>query len=223
MNKKLLFVVATIVLIIGILFLFGFYNNMDRDKVGISKTNHDEVKISKARTFSLSNQPYIGDRNAKNIIVEFSDYRCPWCKKFQVEVYPKIKTKLVNTGKAKFYYVNLTVLGPDSAKAANASYYIYKEYPQSFFAFHDALFESQSDEKKDWVTDALLIEKAEQTVPHLNRKEFLSAIKSNKYKNQVQNINEKVSKIGVKQTPTLVVNNRSIDPYDYKKIKSLMR
>jgi protein-disulfide isomerase len=215
MRKKLLFI--TFVLLAVVIMLVGgfvFLNHNGKE---------DVVKASNSEVFSLRNQPHVGDQQAKYIIVEFSDYRCPWCKKFQQEIYPKMKKDFIDTGKAKFYYVNFTVLGPNSAKAANAAYYIYQKYPRSFFAFHDALFKAQGDEKKNWVTNELLIEKAEQTVPHLDKEEFSSVIKSDKYKDQVSKIDNDVSKIGVKQTPTLIVNNKVVaNPYDYEKIKSLM-
>ncbi|WP_176557803.1 thioredoxin domain-containing protein [Sporolactobacillus terrae] len=213
MRKKYIFIVAAVLFFILVVGGIAYLKYM----------NSDMVKGSNSKKFYLRNQPYVGSKNAKNIIVEFSDYRCPWCKKFQQEIYPKIKKDLVDTGKTKFYYVNFTVLGPNSAKAANAAYYIYQKYPRSFFAFHDALFKAQGDEKKNWVTNDLLVKKAEQTVPNLDRKELLSVINSDKYKDQIKNIDSDVIKIGVKQTPTLMVNNKVVEnPYDYEKIKALI-
>jgi protein-disulfide isomerase len=194
-------------------FLFYSYKISDNEK----------IKLSEAKVFDLKDQPYIGNKQAKNIIVEFSDYRCPWCKKFQLDIYPKIKKELVDKGKLKFYYVNFTVLGSNSDKAANAAYFIYKQYPESFFAFHDALFKSQDDEKKNWVTNNLLINLAKKTVPDLNKKEFASIIKSEQYMKQVHSINSNAKQIGVKGTPTVFVNNKFVNALDYKNITKRLK
>lgn len=43
-----------------------------------------------------------GDEKAAVIIMEFTDLQCPYCRTFHDEVYPKIKEKLVDTGKVLF-------------------------------------------------------------------------------------------------------------------------
>lgn len=50
---------------------------------------------------SIDNDPVMGDaKKAKVAIVEFSDFECPFCKKFHEEAYQKLIDKYVTTGKA---------------------------------------------------------------------------------------------------------------------------
>lgn len=44
----------------------------------------------------------IGDVNAKVAILEFTDLQCPFCAKFQNEVWPTLKKEYVDTGKVLF-------------------------------------------------------------------------------------------------------------------------
>ena len=52
-----------------------------------------------------------GDPNAPVTILEFSDYQCPYCRKFHTEVLPKIDEEYISTGKVR---------------------YIFRDYPLSF-------------------------------------------------------------------------------------------
>lgn len=46
--------------------------------------------------------PMIGDAQAQLAIIEFSDYQCPYCKRFMDATFPKIKTDYVESGKVKY-------------------------------------------------------------------------------------------------------------------------
>jgi protein-disulfide isomerase len=49
---------------------------------------------------SIDNDPVLGDaKKAKVAIVEFSDFECPFCKKFHQESYQKLVDKYVKSGK----------------------------------------------------------------------------------------------------------------------------
>nr|WP_239529926.1 DsbA family protein [Sporolactobacillus spathodeae] len=203
------------ILIVSSFSIFFFYHDHNNKYV-----SNDKIKLSNGKIFNLVDQPFLGKKDAKNIIVEFSDYRCPWCGKFQKDMYPLIKQRLVKTGKAKFYYVNLTVLGPNSYKAANAAAYIYKHYPEHFFKFHDILFSYQKNEKKNWVTDKLLLNVAKKSIPNLNENKFIGSIKNKEYMNQIKSLDSKITKIGIRVTPTLIVNGKVSNPFEYKSIQN---
>ena len=74
--------------------------------VFLSKQSSDEPKQEETFSFDYSNQPFEGDENAPVEIVEFGDYKCPACKDFNDTVYPVIQKDLIETGKAKLYFMN---------------------------------------------------------------------------------------------------------------------
>jgi hypothetical protein len=71
-----------------------------------------------AAAINYAGQPFIGEEEAPVSIVEFGDYKCPYCKDFHESFLPLIQKELVNTGKAKFYFMNDSFINVDSTRAA---------------------------------------------------------------------------------------------------------
>src|SRR3989344_693095 len=44
---------------------------------------------------------FLGDKNAKVTMIEFSDFQCPFCRKFWNDALPQIKSQYIDTGKVK--------------------------------------------------------------------------------------------------------------------------
>jgi protein-disulfide isomerase len=87
----------------------------------IKSDSHD--KAAKALTehknelLADPNSPVAGNPQGDVTVVEFFDYRCPYCK--QVE--PAIEALLGEDRKLRFVYKEFPVLGPDSLMAARAA------------------------------------------------------------------------------------------------------
>ena len=83
----------------------------------------------------------IGSLTAPVTIIEFSDYRCPFCAKFTKEIEPLIKEKYIDTGKVRLVYRDFAILGSESVRAAEAAECAgdqgkYAEYHGALFAAH---------------------------------------------------------------------------------------
>ncbi|WDE07243.1 DsbA family protein [Thalassomonas viridans] len=48
------------------------------------------------------NDPLLGSEDAGIAIVEFSDFQCPYCKRFADQTFPAIKKNYINTGKVRY-------------------------------------------------------------------------------------------------------------------------
>src|SRR5205823_361351 len=87
----------------------------------IKSASHD--KAAKALTehrnelLADPNSPVAGNPQGDVTVVEFFDYRCPYCK--QVE--PALEALLNEDRKLRFVYKELPVLGPDSMLASRAA------------------------------------------------------------------------------------------------------
>lgn len=136
-----------------------------------------------------------GNSKAPVMIVEFSDYQCPYCH--QVE--PTVKTLLAKYGdKVSFSYRDfpLASIHQNAMIAAEASRCA--EEQGKFWEYHDQLFTASKLEK-----DAL-IEYARNL--KLDDKQFESCLTSEKYKADIDKDEQEGRKAGVNGTPGFFIN-----------------
>ncbi|MGK9250281.1 DsbA family protein [Paenibacillus humicus] len=188
----------------------------------MSNSNDNSNPSTTASPYS-NGQPIVGDKNAKVSIVEFGDYKCPACKNWGEQVWPKLKEDYVDTGMASFAYVNTLFHGEESRLSAQASESIHLSYPEQFWDFHKAMFDEQpSKEKHDdlWVTEAKVLAVAKATIPELNVEQFKEDMKSSQIQERLNQDQLLVDQLNIEQTPTIMVNNVVIvDPFNYEEIQ----
>src|SRR5437879_10920569 len=51
---------------------------------------------------SLGSTPSIGRSDAPIVMVEFTDYQCPFCQRFHLSVFEELKKNYVDTGKIRY-------------------------------------------------------------------------------------------------------------------------
>ena len=86
--------------------------------------------------------PPNGDKNARVTVVEFSDFECPFCRRYFTETYPQLKKEYVDTGKVVMYYRHYPLpFHPLASPFAIASECANDQ--GKFWEFHDKIFQSQ--------------------------------------------------------------------------------
>ena len=82
-----------------------------------------EAAPFKGAALSLEKAPYMGAKNAKVTLVEFTDYQCPFCARHASQVLPQIMSEYVKTGKVKYVvrHFPLESMHPAAAKASEAA------------------------------------------------------------------------------------------------------
>jgi protein-disulfide isomerase len=86
----------------------------------------------------------IGPADAAVTIVEFASMTCPHCAAFNADVFPKIKSTYIDTGKIRYIFREF----PLDIKAAAGSMLarcVAKDDSAKYFAVIDVLFKQQSD------------------------------------------------------------------------------
>jgi protein-disulfide isomerase len=167
----------------------------------------------------------LGPANAPVTITEYASMTCPHCAAFNAEVFPKIKSTYIDTGKIRYVFREF----PLDIKAAAGSMLarcIAKDDAGKYFAVVDMLFRQQSDWVMKNTTETLtrigkqagLSEKAVEDC--LKDQALLDKIAADqKYAAEVLKVNS---------TPTFFINGdvikgeASFDEFD-KKIKSLLK
>jgi len=169
----------------------------------------------------------LGPKDAAVTIIEFASMTCPHCAAFNAEVFPKIKSTYIDTGKIRYIFREF----PLDIKAAAGSMLarcIAKDDAAKYFAVVDVLFKQQMDWAygKTSTTDGLTrIGKQaglsqEQVDACLKDQALLDKIAADqKYATDILKVNS---------TPTFFINGdvikgeASFDVFDAK-IKSLLK
>lgn len=94
---------------------------------------------------ALEGRPLLGDKNAPVTMIEFSDYECPFCKRYFQETFSQLKKDFIDTGKVKLIFRNLPLSFHDPAattEAMAAFCTIEQGGDKVYFQYHDLLFEN---------------------------------------------------------------------------------
>lgn len=213
--------ILLVVVVVGIVMVQANKNQASPPTKTSTAPPPQSTQAVPSNTIDISGQPTLGQANAPVSIVEFGDYRCIYCKQLEETIFPKLKKDYIDTGKAKFTFINFTILGPGSSLAANASEIIYHDYPNYFWEFHSTLYHNQGNENKKWVTKSLLTKIAKKTVPNLNVQKFKDELNKETYNNNVLKDHELAVNLKLTGTPDLYVNGKAIaDPLNYQLIKA---
>lgn len=160
---------------------------------------------------SVDDDPVLGEDDAPVTIIEFSDYQCPFCRKFWQDTFTQLKKDYIDTGKAKFVYRDFPLgfhpMAIPAAEAANCARE--KGGDEAYFKMHDKMFEEQNkldggsvqstvqftkDDLKKWAKDIGY--------------NIDSCLDSGKYAQEVQNDFADGGSAGVQGTPAFFINGR---------------
>ena len=159
-------------------------------------------------TVSCSNTPPLGDKDAPITIVEFSDFQCPFCKRFFDDAYPQIKSEYIDKGLVRLTYRHLPLenLHPNAKKAAEASECANDQ--GGFWDYHDKLF-TEFDNWSGLTSETLIPELSKYaTELGLDGQTLTSCLDSDKYTEKVDNDIADATTAGATGTPTFFINGK---------------
>jgi len=137
-----------------------------------------------------------GNLKAKVMIVEFSDFQCPFCGQVQ----STLKSVLGKHGDAvalAFRDMPVAQIHPQAQLAAEASHCALEQ--GKFWEYHDLLFADQAGLGREG-----LLSKAQKL--QLDEKGFDACLSSGKYKAQIQQDSQEGMRAGVSGTPGFFIN-----------------
>ncbi len=147
----------------------------------------------------------LGDPNAPVTIYEFTDYECPFCKKFYAETRPQIIAEYVETGKVRFVARDMPLDIHASAMLAAVAGHCAAEQ-QNFWPMYEALFETH---QVRWGGDpdrdrAVMIALA--TEIGLEEGPFVACLDDPAMEQAVQAEMQAAMQLGINSTPNFLVN-----------------
>ena len=165
------------------------------------------------RTLDVADAPMRGDASAKITLVEFADYECPHCKRFQ----PVLRQILDEFhGEVKLYFKHYPLPQHNNARlAAEAATAAQKQ--GKFWPYEEKLWANQ-----DNLTPAELEKYAKET--GLDMTKFRQDMDSAAVKARVQKDRTEGSAAGISSTPTLFINGREYsDSHDTESLREWIK
>jgi protein-disulfide isomerase len=166
----------------------------------------------------------LGPANASVTITEYASMSCPHCAAFNANVFPKIRSEYIDTGKVRYVFREFP-LDINAAVASVLARCIAKEDAGKFFAVIDMLFKKQDE----WVV------KTKETLKRIGREAGMSE-QSVETCLKDQTLFDKLSAdekfadevLKVNSTPTFFINGERVKgakPFEEfdKRIKQLLK
>lgn len=160
----------------------------------------------------IAGAPIKGDTNARVVLVDFSDYQCPFCAQFVREVMPQIETEYIKTGKVRYVFGDfpLESMHPYAFKAAAAADCAGEE--GKYWVMHDQLFANRTALKPE---DLLQYGEA----IGLDKTRLQQCLDTGKYDALIRKMMAQGQKAGVQGTPSLVIGVMEPDSKSVKVMK----
>lgn len=158
---------------------------------------------------SVDDDPFLGSKDAPVTVIEFSDFQCPFCRKFWKDTLSQLKKDYINTGKARFVYRDFPLdFHPGSKVAAEGSECANEQ--GKYWPMHDRIFEEQGKQGEGTVQFSAVEIKKWAGAVGVNQDQFNKCLDSHKYKAEVEKDLGDGGAAGVSGTPTLFINGRPI-------------
>ncbi|MEM4389399.1 MAG: thioredoxin domain-containing protein [Candidatus Micrarchaeia archaeon] len=193
--------IALAIVIAGILIAASIYASAWQTPCQQNQTAPS--KPSAQPRINFSNAWAMGEPSAPVVIVEYSDFQCPFCAEFWRAVLPAIQRDFLSTGKARFVYKHfplenihpLAVMAAEAAECAGEQGH--------FWEYHDLLFANQAS-----LSEGSFIALAANL--SLDMPRFTACLESRQKASIVAAHQSEGLANGVRGTPTFFINGRVV-------------
>lgn len=149
----------------------------------------------------ISTQPTLGPdpSEAKGVIVAFEDPSCPSCARFELDVFPKLKRRLVDTGEVSFVFRGVSIVRPWGETAVPAMEATFDRDAAAFWTLKRLYYQNQrriSSQNVENATRKLLGETS------VEASAVLEEVKQGTYSGEVDADYQASQDAGVGGTPT---------------------
>jgi protein-disulfide isomerase len=144
--------------------------------------------------------PSIGPADAPITIVEFSDYQCPYCRRWHLQVYQPLLNAYPGKIRLVYRHLPLTSIHPQAFSAAEAVMCAGEQ--NAYWQFHEKLFSSDALGGSVYTRYAQDLD--------LDMDIFEACLTGRRYQEAVQADLDFAVKLGVRSTPTFFINGLAI-------------
>jgi protein-disulfide isomerase len=195
----------------------------------------DGSKIVQGTVFDIGNNPFkkeldkiktefepsMGTPGADVVLVEFSDFQCPYCKEEATMLRQNLLSAYPKGVRLYFKTFPIESLHPWAKPAAIASKCVYRQQPSAFWDFHDWAFAHQAEITPENLKDKVLDwAKGQKEIDPLQLGQCMDtkATEAEVNKDEAEG-----RELQVDRTPTIFVNGRRINStIDWPNLRSII-
>ncbi|WHQ46436.1 MAG: DsbA family protein [Candidatus Midichloria sp.] len=165
----------------------------------------DHTTNEKAELLKInSNDKFLGNKNAKIVLIEYSSLACPHCADFHISILPKIKEHYIDKDLLVYVHRNFPTNKPSLIAAMLAS------CSNNYFPFLNGLFLSQESWGYSVNFEKLLCNIAK--LSSMEKSDFDKCLQDKELKDSMYNEAFKASKIlEINATPVFFLNGERIE------------
>ena len=141
--------------------------------------------------------PVWGAQEAPITIIEFSDYECPYCRKWHVEVWPQLQATYGDQIRLVYRDFPLTNIHANATSAAAAANCALEQ--DMYFPYSEKLFEMKLNLGR--TTYQTYAEELE-----LDMETFNECLESGRYLDEIEADYQFAAQLGIRSTPTFFIN-----------------
>lgn len=195
-------------LVLAVAFAFGLYvarlavmvKNGQLTPNSFFSAGESASRMTLSQALATADDPSYGPRDAKVVVIEFSDFQCPFC----AELYPVLKQAMKNYGdRVLFIYRDFPLVSdhPQALLGAMGGECAHEQ--GKFWEMHNKIFENQGE-----ITESSLKSYAVQL--GLNSVKFGECLTSSKFLDEIERDLQDGYAAGVRATPTLFINGGKV-------------
>ncbi|WP_157074578.1 DsbA family protein [Janibacter corallicola] len=163
----------------------------------------------------------MGDVDAPVVLIEYSDYRCPFCGSFARDTMPELKEEYIDTGKLRFEWRDFPVFGEESMEGALAARAAGEQ--GKYWEYHDAVYEDAPERGHLKITKKKIMDWAKE-VGVEDMKKFEKDLDDPRLRKKVEaDAQEAATQVKATGTPTFVLGDqRMVGAQPTKAFKDLI-
>ena len=151
----------------------------------------------------LKDRPVQGNPEADVVVIEYSDYQCPYCATAHFGLEKRLLEEYGDKIRFVFKHLPLTSIHPWAMKASLATTCGYVQDPDSFWKIHGQLFQHQKEITSENLRDKVW-EFAEEA--GLDVEPFLDCFDNEETKSVIQRDMKEAAQLRISSTPTFLLN-----------------
>lgn len=149
-----------------------------------------------------------GDPRAPVVIINFSDFGCPYCGTYARETHPAIAREFIATGKVFYKYVPFVMgMFPNGDKAARAAECAADQ--GNFAAMHDRLYAGQGAWKRDASPERMFAQAA--AAIGLDRPRFEACLADRHTDARTARATDVAQRLAIRATPSFFIDGELVE------------